>query len=69
MNSGCFVSKCAISIRMYFSSLRQIIPKAKRKVNLNDQKIPLNRVLSHVTFSIFVYALRRKVSETAPKSI
>ena len=44
-------------------------PKAKREVNLNDQKIPLNRVLSHVTLSIFVYALRRKVSETAPKSI
>ena len=25
-------------------------------------------MLSNVTFSIFVYALRRKVSETAPKS-
>ena len=45
------------------------IPKAKREVNLNDQKIPLNRVLSHVTFSIFLYALLRKVSESAPKSI
>ena len=53
----------------HFSSLRQIIPKAKREVNLNDQKISLNSVLSNVTFSIFVYALRRKVSETAPKSI
>ena len=26
-------------------------------------------MLSHVTFSVFVYALRRKVSETAPKTI
>ena len=37
--------------------LRQIIPKAKREVNLNDQKIPLNRVFSHVTFSLLVLAL------------
>ena len=37
--------------------LRQIIPKAKRKVNLNDQKIPLNLVFSHVTFFLLVLAL------------
>ena len=38
-------------------SLREIILKAKRKVNLNDQKIPPNRVLSHATFSLLVLAL------------
>ena len=37
--------------------LRQIIPKAKRKVNLNDQKIPLNLVFSHVTFFLLELAL------------
>ena len=38
-------------------SLRQIIPKVKRKVNLNDQKITLNHVLSQITFSLLVLAL------------
>ena len=34
-----------------------MILKAKRKVNLNDKKIPPNRVLSHATFSLLVLAL------------
>ena len=55
------LSKWAISIRMQDIqlplSLRQIILKAKRKVNLNYPKIPPNRVLSHATFSLLELAL------------
>ena len=56
-NSSCFVNKWAIFIRMQDIQLPFLQLKANNSNN------------SHVTFSIFLYVLRRKVSETAPKSI